>query len=100
VSCPKDAQTTVNDPAGCALLTDRRPSFRAGRSLPIAAVSSCEHVFVTSQGSALTRYRRAIEPNRSSSLNSQHARWVETGVFRARMEVELVNDGPVTITLG
>jgi D-tyrosyl-tRNA(Tyr) deacylase len=25
---------------------------------------------------------------------------VETGVFGARMEVELVNDGPVTITLG
>jgi D-tyrosyl-tRNA(Tyr) deacylase len=24
---------------------------------------------------------------------------VETGVFRARMEVELVNDGPVTIVL-
>ncbi len=24
---------------------------------------------------------------------------VETGVFGARMEVELVNDGPVTITL-
>jgi len=25
---------------------------------------------------------------------------VETGVFGARMEVELVNDGPVTIVLG
>jgi len=25
---------------------------------------------------------------------------VETGMFGARMEVELVNDGPVTITLG
>ncbi len=30
---------------------------------------------------------------------SRHAPWVETGRFRAHMEVSLVNDGPVTFLL-
>jgi hypothetical protein len=31
------------------------------RGTRVSAIKSCEHVFVTAQGSALTRYRRALE---------------------------------------
>ena len=43
------------------------------------------------RGKAL--YERAVEVIRSHGLK------VETGVFQAHMEVELINDGPVTILL-
>ena len=47
--------------------------------------------------------RGPSSPSRSTSGSAAScARWastVETGVFGARMEVELVNDGPVTIVL-
>jgi len=42
---------------------------------------------------ALTLYDYTVEKIRSKGLT------VKTGVFRAHMEVELVNDGPVTILL-
>jgi D-tyrosyl-tRNA(Tyr) deacylase len=52
-------------------------------------------------------FAAAAEPERARELYDRFCASlrdlgvaVETGVFGARMEVELVNDGPVTITLG
>jgi D-aminoacyl-tRNA deacylase len=44
----------------------------------------------------------AAEPlfERFCSVLREHGVQVETGVFGARMQVELVNDGPVTVILG
>jgi D-tyrosyl-tRNA(Tyr) deacylase len=51
-------------------------------------------------------FDRAAPPAQASTLYSEYVRClerlgvhVETGVFQAHMEVELVNDGPVTILL-
>jgi len=51
-------------------------------------------------------FERAAPPEEASALYEEYVRClrafalrVETGVFRAHMEVELVNDGPVTILL-
>jgi D-tyrosyl-tRNA(Tyr) deacylase len=52
-------------------------------------------------------FAAAAEPERARDLYDRFCAalgelgvTVETGAFGARMEVELVNDGPVTITLG
>jgi len=51
-------------------------------------------------------FDRAAPPEEANALYQEYVRClralgprVETGVFRAHMEVELVNDGPVTILL-
>ena len=51
-------------------------------------------------------FHRAAPPEEANALYQEYVRClralgprVETGVFRAHMEVELVNDGPVTILL-
>jgi D-aminoacyl-tRNA deacylase len=51
-------------------------------------------------------FERAAPPEEANALYEEYVRClrafalrVETGVFRAHMEVELVNDGPVTILL-
>jgi D-tyrosyl-tRNA(Tyr) deacylase len=51
-------------------------------------------------------FERAAPPEEANALYEEYVRClrafalrVETGIFRAHMEVELVNDGPVTILL-
>ena len=52
---------------------------------------------------ALTRRRPRMKPSDYTSRSWQslrdHGTHVETGVFAAHMQVELLNDGPVTFVL-
>jgi D-tyrosyl-tRNA(Tyr) deacylase len=107
-----------DSPDAAAALADKVAALRifedaAGKmNLPVAEVGG--GVLVVSQFTLLGDARKgnrpsfveAAEPERANALYERFCAAlrekglpVGTGVFRAEMEVELVNDGPVTILL-
>ena len=71
-----------------------------------ALVVSQFTLYGDTRGGRRPSYIQAAPPDDANRLYQEFVRWmrsfgvpVETGVFQARMEVDLVNDGPVTILL-
>ena len=78
-------------------MRDRRQPFDSRRSRP---------VYKAPRATGRPSFDRAAAPDAARPLLARFAGRlselglpVETGVFGARMEVELVNDGPVTFVL-
>ena len=69
------------------------PTFFLGNAFSRFAISIAERAASAPPEEADRLYRMVAERLREAGLP------VETGLFQARMQVSLVNDGPVTIVL-
>jgi D-tyrosyl-tRNA(Tyr) deacylase len=105
-------------PAAAAYLAERTAHLRifedASGKMNLSLLESAGAALVVSQFTLYADVRRgrrpgfdgAAPPAEANALYEEYVRClratgvrVETGVFQARMEVELLNDGPVTILL-
>jgi D-aminoacyl-tRNA deacylase len=91
-----------NDAAGDASKMNRTLLEIGGSALVVSQFT----LYGDTRGGRRPSYIQAAPPEDANRLYEEFVRClrsltvrVETGVFRAQMEVELVNDGPVTILL-
>lgn len=105
---PEAAQYLANKIANLRIFADE--AGKMNRSLlemgGAALVVSQFTLYADTRGGRRPSYIQAAPPEEAKSLYEEFVEClrslgvsVETGVFQAHMEIELVNDGPVTILL-